>query len=96
MKKVMEKVKGLLRTVEVKTASVATIAAVAMTGAASAADAGSAGTSTTITTAFQTGFQEMASQALSMIAVIVPIALGVAGTVWLVRKAIGWFKSMTH
>lgn len=95
MKKVMEKVKGLLRTVEVKTASVATIAAVAMTGAASAADE-SAGASTTITTAFQTGFHDMASQALSMIAVIVPIALGVAGTVWLVRKAMGWFKSMTH
>ena len=91
MKKVMEKVKGLLRTVEVKTASVATIAAVAMT----AADE-SAGASTTITTAFQTGFHDMASQALSMIAVIVPIALGVAGTVWLVRKAMGWFKSMTH
>ena len=47
-----------------------------------------------VKTAFASGFQTMASDALSMIAVIVPIALGVAGVVFLSRKAIGWFKGL--
>ena len=52
------------------------------------------GTSATVISAFQTGFQQMASDALSMIASIVPIALGVAGVIFLARKAMGWFKSL--
>lgn len=47
-----------------------------------------------ITSAFQTGFQQLASDILVMIAIIVPIALGVAGTIFLARKAMGWFKSI--
>ena len=50
--------------------------------------------SSAITSAFQTGFTTMAADALGMIAVIIPIALGVAGAVFLSRKAIGWFKSL--
>lgn len=57
---------------------------------ASAADV----TNATITTAFTTGFTSLASDALTMIAAIVPIALGVAGTIFLVRKAMSWFKSL--
>lgn len=62
-----------------------------MVVSASAAEGDS---SAAITSAFSTGFQQMASDALGMIAVIVPIALGVAGTVFLVKKAMGWFKSL--
>ncbi len=51
-------------------------------------------TSDTVITAMQTGMQGFANDALKMIAVIVPIALGVAGVIWLARKAMGWFKSM--
>lgn len=51
-------------------------------------------TNATITTAFTTGFTSLASDALTMIAAIVPIALGVAGTIFLVRKAMSWFKSL--
>ena len=51
-------------------------------------------TNATITTAFTTGFTSLASDALSMIAAIVPIALGVAGAVFLVRKGMSWFKSL--
>lgn len=47
-----------------------------------------------ITGAFQTGFQQLASDILGMIAIIVPIALGVAGTIFLARKAMSWFKSI--
>lgn len=87
-----EKMKTLLRKAEVKAAGVASVAAIAMTSLASAAEGDV--TSATVTTAFQTGFQQMASDALGMIAVIVPIALSVAGVVFLSRRAIGWFKSL--
>lgn len=53
------------------------------------------GATSAITSAFQTGFQQMASDALNMIAIIVPIALSVAGVIFLARKAMGWFKSLT-
>lgn len=87
-----EKIKSFVKSAEVKCACAASVAAVALTGLASAEDA--ATTSDTVITAFQTGFQSMASDALKMISVIVPIALGVAGVVFLSRKAIGWFKSL--
>lgn len=48
----------------------------------------------TIISAFTTGFQQIASDALSMIAAAAPIALGIAGTIFLAKKAIGWFKGM--
>lgn len=48
----------------------------------------------TITSSFATGFQSIVSDATTMIATIVPIALGLAGVTFLVRKAMGWFKSM--
>lgn len=86
-----EKVRSLWRKAEMKGAAAASVVAAAMTGFASAAEGDSA---SAITTAFQTGFQQMASDALGMIAIIVPIALGVAGTIFLARKAMGWFKSL--
>lgn len=52
-------------------------------------------TSSVVTSAFQTGFQQIASDALNMIGIIVPIALSVAGVIFLARKAMGWFKSLT-
>ena len=85
-----ETIKGFLHSAEAKIAAAGSTAAVALTVAASAADTSAA----TITTAFQTGFQSMASDAMSMIAIIIPIGLGVAGAVFLSRKAIGWFKSL--
>lgn len=85
-----KKLTALARSVEAKAAVVASSAAGVMTVAANAEET----TSAAITTAFQSGFQTMASDALGMIAVIIPIALGVAGAVFLSRKAIGWFKSL--
>lgn len=57
-------------------------------------DGSSSAAMSTVTTAFQTGFQQIATDALSIIAIIVPIALGVAGVVFVSRKAMSWFKSM--
>lgn len=51
-------------------------------------------TTATLVTAFQTGFQQIASDATNLIAVAAPIALGLAGTIFLARKAISWFKGM--
>lgn len=55
---------------------------------------GASGTSATVISAFTTGFEKMASDAMSMIGAIVPISLGVAGVIFLARKAMGWFKSL--
>lgn len=66
----------------------------AVSASASGGDTSASGTSATVISAFTTGFQTMASDALSMIAAIVPIALGVAGVIFLARKAMGWFKSL--
>lgn len=51
-------------------------------------------TSATVISAFSTGFQSIVSDAMSMIGTAVPIALTLAGVLFLVRKAMSWFKSM--
>lgn len=51
-------------------------------------------TSTTLVSAFQTGFQQIAADAVNIIVVAAPIALGLAGTIFLAKKAISWFKGM--
>lgn len=48
----------------------------------------------TLVTAFQTGFTAIASDVTSVLGVAIPIAVGIAGTLFVARKAIGWFKSM--
>ena len=62
--------------------------------ASASGETGSTTTSASVISAFTTGFQQMASDAMSMIGAIVPIALGVAGVIFLARKAMGWFKSL--
>lgn len=47
-----------------------------------------------MTTAFTTAFQNVAADASSMLLVVIPVALSVAGVVWVARKAFRWFKSM--
>lgn len=70
------------------------VSLMAVSASATGGDTSSSGTSATVISAFQTGFQKMASDAMSMISAIVPIALGVAGVIFLARKAMGWFKSL--
>lgn len=75
--------------------SISAMMVMAMCVSAFAAESsGTTTTSASVISAFTTGFQSMASDALSMIATIVPIALGVAGVLFLARKAMGWFKGM--
>lgn len=90
----MKKIKAWVNSKAARLAGCLSAGAVALAGAASAAEGDAATGSSAVMSSFQTGFQTMADDALSMIAVIVPIALGVAGVIWLARKALSWFKSM--
>lgn len=47
-----------------------------------------------ITAAFTNGFNSMVTNSISMISAMVPIALTLAGTIFLVKKAMSWFKGM--
>lgn len=60
------------------------------------ATSGSTGISSDITSAFSTGFTQIASDVTSVLVVIIPIALGIVGIIWVSKKAIGWFKSMSR
>lgn len=90
----MRKFKSWLQGKTAKMGVTLSALAVALCGSAFAAGEDTATGSDAVVTAFQTGFTSMASDALKMIAVIIPIALGVAGVIWLARKALSWFKSM--
>lgn len=61
---------------------------------ASASDETASATSSTVISAFQTGFQQIASDAMQIISIAAPIALGIAAVVFITRKAMSWFKSM--
>lgn len=50
--------------------------------------------SETLITAFTTGFSSVATDVTALIGAMVPIALGIFGTVWVVKKARRWFSSL--
>ena len=52
------------------------------------------GMSETLVTAFQTGFNAVSADVTSILGVAIPIAVGIAGTLFVARKAMGWFKGM--
>lgn len=85
----LKRIKGFSYSLEAKVALMAAVVMVTgLSGTASAAlDQG-------ISDAFSAGFTGMASDAVAMIAVIVPIAIGLAGTIFLVKKAMSWFKGV--
>ncbi len=47
-----------------------------------------------IQSAFVTGINDVVVSSLSMISAVVPFAITLAGTIFLARKAMGWWKSM--
>ena len=47
-----------------------------------------------ITTALSTGLTTISTNCMSVIGTIVPIALGVAGAIFVVKRATSWFKSL--
>lgn len=57
--------------------------------------AGASASMETVKGAFQTGFQQIATDALGIIAIIVPIAIGVAGVIFISKKAMSWWKGLS-
>ena len=47
-----------------------------------------------ITTAFSTGLASISGDAMGVIGTIIPVALGIAGAIFVVRKGMSWFKSL--
>jgi len=89
----MQKIKEFLRSKSVRMSMTMCMAAAILAVSCFAAD-GDTTAAATITSSFATGFQGIVSDAITMISTMVPIALGLAGVTFLVRKAMGWFKSM--
>jgi ABC-type transport system involved in Fe-S cluster assembly fused permease/ATPase subunit len=44
--------------------------------------------------AITTGVQGIQTDATSILLVIVPVAIAICGLVFVIRRAMGWFKSM--
>lgn len=55
---------------------------------------GGSSTADTLVSAFTAGFQGIVSDAMSMIGAAAPIAIGLAGSIFLAKKAMSWFKGM--
>lgn len=49
-----------------------------------------------LTSAFTTAFQNIAADVSSTLVIVVPVALSIAGVVFVARKAMSWFKSMAR
>lgn len=49
-----------------------------------------------IITAIQTGLTSVSTNAVDVLEVIVPIALGIFAITWVVRKALRWFNSLAR
>lgn len=90
MKKVQEFLKSKTMRMSLTLCMVAALACVSCF----AADGDPVSGSTAITSAFQTGLSSFVSDAQSMLATLVVIALPLACTIFLARKALSWFKSL--
>lgn len=95
----MEKIKANFREfVQAKTTKVmvaASLAAPVLAASASAVDRETATIdSAAIQSAFTSGFNDIVVNSVSMISAMVPIALTLAGCVYLVRKGMDWFKGV--
>ncbi len=93
MQKVKENFREFVRAKTTKAMLVASLACSMLVVGASAEEASSIDV-TAITSAFSTGFQSMVTNSISMISAMVPIALTLAGVVFLVKKGMSWFKGV--
>ncbi len=96
MKKFLTKFKTWCKDKGTRMGMALSAASVALCGAASAAEEGAGATldTTAITGAMTTGLNNVVTQAISLLSVILPIAIAFFGTKWLCVKGMAWFKSM--
>ena len=89
MKKVLAKIRGsMYAKVMVVTAMVSCFVVGSCFAEETTIDA------TAITSAFTSGFNSMVTNSIAMISAMVPIALTLAGVVFLVKKGMSWFKGV--
>lgn len=89
----MQKIREFLKSKYMRLSTMM-VSAMAILAISAFAEGETVSNASTITQAFTTGFQGIVNDGISMIAAIVPVALGLAGVIFLVRKAMSWFKSM--
>lgn len=91
----MKKIKEFVQSVELKVAVAAPVVCAAVMGGASAVgDTTGGGSSSVVISAFETGFQQIKSDAFAIIAVAVPVAVSIAAVIFISKKAMSWFKGM--
>lgn len=90
--KIKSFIKRNLRKVAALCMSAMVLSATAVSAFAVGEDA-TAGSATVIS-AFTSGFQSIVSDAMSMIGAAAPIALSLAGVIFLTKKAMSWFKGI--
>ena len=90
----MKKLKSMLHSAYCRYCVTAALACCMLAGAALASGGETSSNISAVQTAFTTGFTTIVSDASSMIVAIVPVALGLAGLIFVVKRAISWFKSI--
>lgn len=91
----MQKVKEFLRSRKMRVTMLMSLAMAIMCMSAFAEDGGATTSSAAVlTSSFQSGFQQIVTDAMSVLGTIIVVALPLAGAIFLARKALGWFKSM--
>lgn len=95
----MKKFKTWLKSKIARVGMALSTAAVALCGAASAAEPGAEGAgaidTASINTAFTTGLNNVVTTSIDLISLMLPIALSLFAVVFVVRKGMSWFKSMS-
>lgn len=94
MKERMKEFREFARAKAVKIMVAAPTAMTLMMAAANAEEPAVSTDTTAVTTAFTTGFQTIVNNGISMVSAMVPVALGLAGVIFLVKKGMSWFKSV--
>ena len=87
----MKKVKEWMHSKYMRFVVVASVVATSLVVAAGAAEEG---VGSSIATAFSAGFQTVVTDSIAMLSAMVPIAVGLAGALFIVKKAMSWFKSV--
>ena len=91
----MKKVKEFMRSAELKSVLMVLAVCTVLTGLASAAETGTSTTdSSSVISAFESGFNQIKADAMSVIAVAVPVAVSIAAVIFISKKAMSWFKGM--
>lgn len=100
MKQVLKDGRAFLRSREFRIAVMSCLVVSLMVCTAFASESGGSGSTgvidaAEITSAFTSGFQTMVVNCMAMVSAMVPMAVSLGGIIFMVGKAMKWFKTMT-